>query len=151
MTTDWILRVGDGENLINSSKHRIWGINTITSSDGKYFITNVKPGDRLWFIKSKTSGKIIAVATYHSHNKRDIGPLVALSMTNEELGWTGEGPDWTSDIEIHYSDLYGLANCELLTHIVGPKTIRKYNEKCKVNLQIEYSYIARYSKITFEL
>lgn len=43
MTTDWILRVGDGENLKRSSKYRIWGIQS-TSPDGKYFVKNVKPG-----------------------------------------------------------------------------------------------------------
>ena len=150
MTTDWLLRVGDGENLINSSKYKIWGIQS-TTSIGKHFVENVKPGDRLWFVKSKSKGKIIAVATYRSHNKRDFGPLIDVSMTNEELGWIGEGPDWTSDTEIHYTDLYGLDNCELLSHINGPATIRRYDEKCRVNLAVEYSYIQRYSKITFEL
>ena len=50
--TDWILRVGDGENFINSSKYKIWGIQS-TNSFGKYFIKHVKIGDRLWFVKSK--------------------------------------------------------------------------------------------------
>jgi len=151
MTTDWLLRVGDGENLKNSSKYRIWGIQALTSPHGKYFIQNVKSGDRLWFVKSKSQGKLIAVATYRSHNKREFGPLIDMSLTNEELGWTGNGMDWTSDIEVHYTDLYGLADCELLTHIKGPSTIRKYDEKCRVNLAVEYSYISRYSKVTFEL
>ena len=149
MTTDWILRVGDGENLIRSSKYKIWGIQTITSTLGKYFIANVRQGDRLWFVKSKSQGKIIAVATYCSHNKREFGPLLDISMTNEELGWTDD--NWTSDIEIHYSDLYGLSNCELLTHIKGSATIRKYDEKCRVNLPVEYSYIVKYSKVTLKL
>jgi predicted secreted protein len=150
MTTDWLLRVGDGENLKNSSKYRIWGIQT-TSNDNKYFVKNVKPGDRLWFVKSKSQGRLIAVATYRSHNTRELGPLINISKTNEELGWTGEGPDWTSDTEIHYSDLYGLEACELLTHIKCSKPIRKYNEKCRVNLAVEYSHIVRYSKVSNEL
>jgi len=150
MTTDWLLRVGDGENLKRSSKYRIWGIQSSTP-DNKYFLNNVKPGDRLWFVKSKTQGKLIAVATYRSHNSREFGPLINISLTNEELGWTGSGTDWTSDIEVHYTDLYGLDNCELLTHIKGAKTIRKYNEKCRVHLPVEYSYIERYSRVTFKL
>jgi predicted secreted protein len=148
MSIDWILRVGDGINLKNSSKYKIWGIQSSTP-DNKYFITNVNPGDRLWFVKNKSQGKLVAVATYCSHNKREFGPLIDISLTNEELGWTGG--DWTSDIEVHYTDLYGLNNCELLTHINGPKTIRTYNEKCRINLAVEYSYIVRYSKVTFEL
>jgi len=150
MTTDWLLRVGDGENLKSSYRYRIWGIQSTTSA-GKHFIKNVKPGDRLWFVKSKSHGKLIAVAIYRSHNTRELGPLINLCMTEEELGWIHDGPDWESDTEVHYSDLYKLEDCDLLTHIKGPSTIRKYDEKCRVDLAVEYSYIVRYSKITFEL
>ena len=150
MTTDWLLRVGDGENLKQSSKYRIWGISSKISTS-KYFMKNVKPSDRLWFVKSKSQGKLVAVATYRSHNMREFGPLVDITLTNEELGWTGSGEDWTADVELHYIDLYGLSDYELLTHIKGPTTIRKYDEKCRLNLAVEYSYIVRYSRVTFEL
>ena len=150
MTTDWLLRVGDGENLKRSSKYRIWGISS-KNSFGKYFINNVKPGDRLWFVTSKSHGKVIAVATYRSHNTREFGPLIDISLTEEELGWTGSGPDWTSNVEVHYTDLYNLNACDLLTHIKSAKTVRTYNEKCRVNLAVEYSYIVRYGRVTFEL
>ena len=148
MTSDWILRVGDGENLIRSSKYRIWGINTLTSPHGKNFVKNVKPGDRLWFVTSNSHGKLVAVATFQSYNTREFGSLIDISLTNEELGWTGSG---LSNVEVHYTDLYGLNDCELLTHIKSAKTVRTYNEKCGVNLPVEYSYIARYSRVTFEL
>jgi hypothetical protein len=150
MTTDWILRVGDGQNLIRSSKYRIWGIQS-TSPTSKWFINNVKPGDRLWFVKNKSQGKLFAVATYRTHNIRVFGPLIDISLNNEDLGWTGGGIGWNSDVEVHYTDLYGLDKCELLTHIKGISTIRKYDEKCRVNLAVEYSYISRYSKINFKL
>ena len=150
MTTDWLLRVGDGKNLKSSSIYRIWGIQSTTSTN-KHFLKNVKPGDRLWVVKSKSQGKLLGVAIYRSHNIRELGPLINLSMTEEELGWTHDGPDWESDIEVHYSDLYGLESCDHLTHIKGAATIRKYDEKCRVDLSVEYSYIVRYSKITFEL
>ncbi len=149
MTTDWILRVGDGENLKCSSKYRIWGISSNTSAN-KHFLKNVKPGDRLWFVKSKSQGKLVALATYRSHITREIGPLIDITMSNEELGWTG-GAAAAVDVEVHYTDLYGLNDCELLTHIKGAATIRKYGEKCRVNLPVEYSYIVRYSRVTFEL
>jgi hypothetical protein len=144
MATDWILRVGDGDNFMNSSNYRIWGIQTKTSSHGKYFVKNVKSGDRLWFVTSNSKGKIIAVATYKSDNERVLdGPLVNRTMTNEELGWTGEG-DWISNIEVHYTHLYLLSNCNLLTNIKSPSTIRKYDsEKCSVNLPVEYENILR--------
>jgi hypothetical protein len=140
MTTDWLLRVGDGENLKNSFNFGIWGIQSTTPTN-KYFIKNVKLGDRLWFVKSKSQGKLLAVATYRSHNRRYSGHLIDTCMTEEELGWTNDGPDWESDTEIHFTDLYGLEQCDLLTHIKGATTIRKYNEKCNVDLAVEYNYI----------
>jgi len=149
MTTDWLLRVGDGGNLKRSSKYRIWGISS-KNTLGKHFIENVKPGDRLWFVKSKSQGKLVAVATYRSHSMREVGPLIDVSLTDEDLGWSDPSGGYC-DVEIHYSDLYGLSDCELLTHINGPATIRKYDEKCRVNLAVEYSYIVRYSRVTFEL
>lgn len=149
MTTNWLFRVGNGENLKRSSKYRIWGISS-KSLASKYFIQNVKLGDRLWFVKNKSQGKILAVATYRSHNMRILGPLVDISLTNEELGWF-DPIDGEYNIEIHYTDLYGLNDCELLTHIKGMSTIRKYDEKCRVNLEVEYSYIVRYSRVSFEL
>jgi hypothetical protein len=149
MTTDWLPRVGDGENFKNSSKLRIWGIDS-NSKASKYFMKNVKQGDRLWFVKNKCHGKILAVATFRSFNQRDLGPLINTTFTNDELGWTNDTTKWTSDIEIHYTDLYNVSECELLTHIQSAKTIRKYNEKCRVNLPVEYSNIVRYSKVTSE-
>ena len=150
MTTDWILRVGDGLNFIRSSKQQIWGIQTITSSNGKHFIANVKPGDRLWFVKSKSHGKILGVATYRSHNSRYSGILINDTLTDEELGWDHLDGEWASNVEIHYSNLYNVSKCELLTHIKGPSTIRKYCEKCRVDLAVEYTYICRYSIVTLE-
>lgn len=150
MVTDWLLRVGNGENLVSSSQHKIWGINS-KNSHSKFFLKNVKTNDRLWFVQSNTKGKILGVATYEYNNKRDLGPLVNITMTNEELGWIGEGTKWTSDTEIHYSNLFGLVDCNILTGIKGPTSIRKYDEKCLVNLDFEYRNILKYSKVTFDL
>jgi hypothetical protein len=150
MATDWLLRVGDGNNLIRSSKYKIWGIQS-SNSFGKFFIRTVKPGDRLWFIKSKSQGKVLAVATFSLIKKRELGPLIDISLTNEELGWDNLDTDWTSDTEIHYTDLYNVSDCELLTHIKGSSTIRVYNAKCLVDLATEYIYIRKYGKVTLTL
>ena len=150
MTTDWILRCGDGKNLKNSSKYRIWGISSEITTN-KHFLKNVKPGDRLWFVKSKSQGQLVAVAIYGSHNSRELGPLIDISLTNEELGWTGNGEHWSADIEVHYTDLYGLSDRNIFTRIKGSATIRKYNEKCKVYLPEIYGEIVTYSRVTLEL
>jgi hypothetical protein len=140
MTRDWFLRVGDGINFSNS-KYNIWGI----KSYGKELFRNMNIGDRLWFVKNKSQGKIVAVATYKSYNKRLIGPLVNITATNEELGWKGKDNEW--DTEIHYTDLYDLSEFNLHAHIKGIQSILKYNCNCKIDLPIEYSYIMKYCKV----
>ena len=146
MTTDWILRAADGENLKRSSKYKIWGI-VSTISVGKNFIKNVKPGDRLWFVVNGGLGQAISVATYRSHNERQLGPLINLTMTNDEVGWDNNGPN--CDTEIHYTDLYNLTECEIYTHIGGQTSVRCFaTSRCAVDLPVEYSYIVRYSKVS---
>jgi len=147
MTTDWLLRVGDGKNLITSSSYNIWGIQSITS-DGKYFINNVNPGDRLWFVKKKSQGKIVAVAIYSSHFKRcEQGPLVKFitckNMTDEEVEWTNKGGDWTSDTGVHYTGFYDISHLNLLTRLKEPITIRKhkYSDTSKIHFKVTHDYI----------
>jgi hypothetical protein len=148
-TQHWLLRVGDGNNFKSSSQYGIWGIQS-TVNCNKYFIKNAKPDDIVWFVTQRSEGKVIGVATYCYYNIRQLGPLINMTMTNHELGWVGD--DWESDIEIHYSNLCGLEECNLLTKIKAPLTIRKYNsEKCNINLPKEYKNIQKYCKITIGL
>lgn len=143
---DWIFLVGDGNNFITSSKYKVWAISLSTNKNAKKFVKTVKKGDRMWFVTTKSKGKVIAMSIYESHNKREFGDLINMSITNEELGWIGD--EWSIyDTEIHYSNLYNLNHCDLFTNIQGPPTVRKYNEKCLLNLPLEYEYITKYSKI----
>jgi hypothetical protein len=147
MITNWIFRVGDGNNFSNSSKYKIWGIQEKIS---KSFINNVKDGDRLWFVNNIKGSKIIAVATYKSHNKRNLGELISISHTNEELGWNEDANKF--NIEIHYINLYNLSSYDLLTYIRGPFIIRKFNSfTCEIHLEKEYVFIERYCKPSNEL
>lgn len=144
MSEHWILRVGDGDHFWSSSQRHIWGINSNHKCSTNSFIQKVKSGDLLWFVKSGEHGKLIAVSKFTELKKRELGPLIALTATNEELGWTKQHGDW--DTEVHYIDLYDLRECELFSKIKSPLVIRKYNEKCKVNLPIEYMYLIKYTK-----
>ena len=47
---------------------------------------NVNPGDILCFIKQ--GGVVVGFAQYETYKKRELGPLISLTITNEELGWT---------------------------------------------------------------
>ena len=139
----FLLRIGDGNHFRNSSSKSIWGI-TSKYSFAKGFISRVKEGDKLWFVQSNSKGKIVAMATFTEIKNRIIGPLVSLTETNEELGWTETYGEW--DIEVHYKDLYDLSSCELYSEIKGPGSIYSYSEKCKINLPNEYLHIVRYLK-----
>jgi hypothetical protein len=108
-------------------------------------MTHVKEGDVLWFVKSKSKGQIVAVATFIELKERIIGPLIPLTLTDKELGWDKTLGEW--DIEVHYKDLYNVSECNLISHITGAVSIRPYNERCKVNLIAEYPFIVRYSKV----
>ena len=99
-SNDWLVRIGDSDNFWKSSKYGIWSANTNVDAD-KYFLRTAKQGDRIWFVKS--GGLLVAVGIYAGHNPRVLGPLFALTKTNEELGWDNKGDQ--SDIEIHYRNL----------------------------------------------
>jgi hypothetical protein len=145
MPNHFLLYVGDGDHFVSSSTKCIWGIDA-KKSYGKGFLSSVRDGDLLWFVKSKSRGLIIAVATFTGTKERVLGPLIALTPTNEELGWVKTEGDW--DTEVHYKDLYNVSACGLYSELKGASVIRSYNDRCMVNLPVEYSNIVRYSKIT---
>lgn len=92
----YIVHVGDAKNF-NASKHKhIWCFKSTTAC-WINFMRNVNPGDILCFIKQ--GGFVVGFAQYESHKKRELGPLISLTITNEELGWTRPG-EW--DMELHY-------------------------------------------------
>jgi hypothetical protein len=144
MVKHWILRVGNGVHFIKSQPFMRWGINSKHVNWVSNFIRQVRNGDILWFVK-KGKGQILGVATFTHHCKRELGPLVAVTPTNHELGWTENDGEW--DIEVHYTDLFDVSNLKLLTEIKSPLVGRLYNEKCKVNLPEEYFNIIKYSKV----
>jgi hypothetical protein len=140
----YLLRVGDGDHFRSSSRFSIWGIKSWQAC-GKSFLKNVKKGDLLWFVQGGTGGRLIAVATYTKTQARVLGPLIATTATNEDLGWTKTSGDW--DTEVHYESLYDLSRNDLYSKIKSPLVIRKYNDKCGVNLHAEYPNIVRYLKV----
>ena len=150
MSNDYIIRVGDGINFINSARLSVWAV----KSKYKTFLNKVKKGDKLWFVRNKLkteqhSGKIIAVADFVSKNERILGPLISTTLSNDELGWDEKSTQF--DIEIHYNNLYNLTECDIFTGLKGRTTICEYNnvkESILINLIVEYLYLSKYSKIT---
>ena len=144
MTTDWIFRIGDGVHFAASQSKNTWGVDS-THNWTRAFLRESAPGDRLWFVKSGTGGKVLAVASLTQTRPRVVGPLIALTPTNEELGWTKTHGDW--DTEVQYSNFYDVSRCEILTSIKSPLVIRKYNpDKCSAALPDLYPLITRFSR-----
>jgi hypothetical protein len=142
MSTHWLFRIGDGEHFQSSMKKSVWGIYSTTTC-GKHFTRTAKAGDIIWFVKS--GGLLAWLGTFIETKERVLGPLIALTESNEELGWVKQEGTW--DMEVHYKDLYDIQSLELNSQIKSPLTIRLYNDKCKVNLVEEYALITRYSKV----
>lgn len=143
----WIINVGSSDNFKNSKDLNIWGFKSLGANgrnNHKSFMTSVKLGDKLWFVQKN---KYIAVATYTTHDKRILGNLVNITMTNEELGWS-KG-DW--DYELHYHNLYSIEELKLSANFRGQCSIRKYKKKVDdddtVDLIKEYATIEKYRKI----
>jgi hypothetical protein len=152
---NWIIRISNGHNFVNSSSYKVWGgtllnkeTNKINSSFSN-FVNNVKDGDILWFITSnsyKYTGIIFACATFKKNVKRELGPLISITPGNDIYGWDGvEG-----DIEIHYTNLYDLHNINnpVIHKIRGNSSYRNYdNKSCShLNLIDDYTNIVKYLK-----
>ena len=145
MPAHWIVRVGCGKNFKGSFSKKIWGIKGQTT-DGKCFCKNAVKGDVLWFVTNKAAGnKVVGVATYESHELRQLGPLIAVSRTNEELGWTEEG-DGSWDTEIRLANGFDLNGCDLALPLVGQSNVRRYVvDKISLNLPAEWESVQRYA------
>jgi len=152
MTEHWIIRIGTGDHFERSSKFSIWGINSKDKTNTSKFIKEATEGDILWFVTSKSMGQSIAVSIFKEMKKRITGPLINLSLTNKELGWTDYDGEW--DMEICYKELYNIRALNILTKIRAPRTYRRYSDnldKIPVNLIEEYEKIVKYSKITMKM
>lgn len=150
MTQDWYIRVGDAKNFINSSSLGIWGIQSTTAC-GKNFCKNVRVGDRVWFIKSKSDGLIIAVATFTRIVSRQLNNNQSnVTRSNEELGWElTDSCKWTSDTEVHYENLLNLQSCKLLTKLKCQSSQLLYKlNRGEINLPETYNNIMQYQNIT---
>jgi len=157
MSANWLFAIGDATNFDKSSSASIWGCKSVTK-DGKKssnarFIRDGKEGDVLWFIKSKTQGRIYAVATFTHTAKREIGPLIAITATSKELGWVdprqkeSSGDNW--DTEVHYKDMYTVINCDIYLQRRCPQASispTSTNDKYGIDWADEHYKIVRYSK-----
>ena len=141
--------IKDSKNINTSFDAQYINLSTSKTVDeiGKNpFIKDAEPGDLLWFVTGNSNGHIVALATYERIETRVLGPLIATTQTNDDLGWNRTEGEW--DIEVHFNNLYNLTCLSLFSEIKGSVSIRRFNDKCKVDLPTEYKNILRYSKVT---
>lgn len=140
--THWLIRVRDGVNFeqnIFSRGRKFWSIKD-SNNNGKAFYRDVRANDILWFVTNKEGGsRIIAVARYLSHNERVLGPLVALSPTNEDLGWNE--PGYTK--EFHFDDCYDVKEWNLTNPVDNRSTVIKYSNKFNYDLPLHWMWFQR--------
>ena len=72
MLEHWIIRIGNGNHFISSSKFNIWGINSKDKCNTNKFINEAQEGDILWFVTSNSKGKAISVSTFKEMKNREI-------------------------------------------------------------------------------
>lgn len=140
----WIVRVNDGKNFYASMKRGIWALKSWVS-DGKNFLSYGDVGDTLWFLTNYKAGKkLIGVATFTKLIKRELGPLISLTATNEELGWT----DGEWDTEIHFQDLYLIGDLDIQPNIKCQSSyIKTTSIETSIDFELEYKNILKYSKV----
>lgn len=144
----WVISIGDGDNFSRSSRYGIWGMNS-KSKFVKYFVKNVIPGDILWFKVNKSVSGVVYKLYYMAElkflpKKRELGPLISVSLTNTELGWNGG--DW--DYEIFYDKLYKIDRLNLVLKGLGMSSCLEIHEKhSDFSMEEEYQNIIRYSQV----
>jgi len=135
-----------GSVLRNLAEHRkpLWGVKSTTKGGSilKKFsdLVNDIKHDIVYvmFLSPKEySNKVVGVALIEKIEKRELGDLINISMTNEELGW--DNGDW--DYEITFSEYIDVS--ELDDDLLG---IRVLNEKNLPNKQISQGSIPNYSE-----
>lgn len=145
MVKHWFKFVGDGKNFCSSSEKGIAFLNEKNSND-LGFIKSAKAEDVIWFIRNNTKRKIFGVATFVEVKKREIGPIIAFTQTNEELGWDSSGGKSTH--ELHYKDLYNISYANVFAEgLSGQSTTVCYKpDSHTVDLPVEYKYIVKYCR-----
>ena len=135
-----VLSLSTQSSLFPALKN-VWGL----KSRYHYFYSNVKEGDRLWFVRRGTRCTLEAVAIYVSHNKRTKN-----TPSNANYGWTDHTPEFGGvwDMELKYKDIYDLRKIKgynFCTNIISPNPSavmpKIIQQTSQVNLKCAYDYI----------
>ena len=144
--THWYVRIHDGKNFKASMKKGLWALKSF-ACDGKCFLSNAVEGDILWFILGKPyGGKIYAVATFVKTVKRETGPLISVTLTDEDIGWEAgpNGSNW--DTEIHFNESYLIESLHLIHNAKCQSSIFRVHDS-EIDLDMEHNNIVKYRDV----
>lgn len=141
------VRIADGKHFDNAMPFKTWCLNS-TAPMGKHFmkiVNSINEGDtiRLWFLKTGSNGIASYVATFDRMIRREIGPLLNVTVSSEDFGWGMKGD--TYDMEVRYKDIYEIQESNVNT---GYKSQSSWGRLANSpeDLDLEYPNIVRYSK-----
>ena len=145
----WIIRIPDYESFANVSYYKFWLFDSKKLWNCKRFQENIRKGDTIWFMKSGSKGRILAMATFKRLEDRKLGPLINISMTNEELELPKEMEK--VDTEIHFHKFFDLQELRINADIRFSRDFfeidKEKNQDVYKVLVEEYNLIKRYGRI----
>lgn len=145
----WIIRIPDYTVFANVSYYKFWLYDSKNLWNCKRFQENIRKGDTIWFMKSGSKGRILAMATFKRLEARKLGPLINISMTNEELELPKEME--TVDTEIHFYKFFDLQELRINTDIRFSRDFfeidKEKNQDVYKVLVEEYNLIKRYGRL----
>jgi hypothetical protein len=162
--TLFIMRVGDYDGNFKLSvrdriettdilhnKLPIWGYNKSKCKNIDLLIREkVRQGSCYVFFLPKGSIGICGLAKLCQVSDRNIGPLIALDETDEEIGWTTQNNnEWDVEIRLdRYWDLTKILNNSILDlqtirklQILSPASLHKLSE---TSMQTLYKYLCHH-------
>ena len=145
----WIIRISNLSVFSTLNKYKFWLYDSKNIWNCKSFQQNIKKGDTIWFIQAESKGKLIGMATFKRIETRKLGPLINISLTNEELNIPKEMKD--VDTEIHFHKFYNLLDLRININIRFSRDFFQIdtvkNKDVYKILVEEYNLIKRYSRL----
>ena len=148
---DWLIRVGGGGNFAEAIPLKRYDFK-IRRNNGyqlnKVFRDKARRGDRLWFIKRKSGGEIIAMAIFERWSYRSWID----DLTDAQIGYENhENITWAATM--FYTDMYDFRgrpqNRKFLLGTTPRNSIISTNQisTCAINLPLLYENVMMYGNI----
>ena len=143
----YIIRVGDGENLIKG-EYPMYGL----KKRWKPHINKIKKNDILWFLKNKKNGGcFMGIAKFTGYTDRDLDLRHEKTFSNEEHNWKGD-EEWV--IQIRFEDYRDITKTDIKAVIRCALTVMSYDtfkgKENFPNLVNEYNNFQKYQSTKIE-